>query len=288
MTTKQEFIDMILEAGNGIPIDVALLHVKSAMNLWFRDNYDIKFRSGTIEITILKLFRLWNPPIEKADIWFRIDVSDAFSKRRWSMYDELEEILDEVAVEAVNKLRFLTPIEEKQVVEFPKSSKKMLFGSADEPTDYEWGGGIDFEIVEGKPQIERILSYFGEYGEIPTRVFNKYKSDIEVRFHTHPNRKFALPSKPDILLFINSHQQVEFIISKNEMLILEKTKNTPENITEIEIEQKTPHIGYARHRVEDQIKDLKIIENKYKLKTRIVKYNQDIELDLNVVRKYIE
>lgn len=116
----------------------------------------------------------------------------------------------------------------KKFVVLPDSARKALYSLQDEPTGAEWGGGIDFEIVKGRPQIERIITYYAEEGMVPSRILGKYRPDVEVEFHTHPDSSLAVPSPEDIHSFIvQVTQQVWFILARDEMIVLEKTRNTP-------------------------------------------------------------
>ncbi|HEB13396.1 MAG TPA: hypothetical protein ENI13_00265 [candidate division CPR3 bacterium] len=114
----------------------------------------------------------------------------------------------------------------KQKVEYvtlPESLLKALYELQKEPRGYEWGGGIDFEIINDEPQIERILAYFGVKAGIPEKVWKKYGPDVEVIFHTHPTQKKVQPSSSDILSFLSSPAQVEFIVAGEEIALFEKT-----------------------------------------------------------------
>jgi len=109
-----------------------------------------------------------------------------------------------------------------QLVTLPGSLLQALYKLQKEPTRYEWGGGIDFEIIAGYPQVERILAYFGEKGRVPSRVLKKYGRDIEVTFHTHPRQKRVQPSAEDIASFVRSPAQVSMIIAGEEIGVFEK------------------------------------------------------------------
>ncbi len=110
-----------------------------------------------------------------------------------------------------------------QYVTLPQSLFKALYALQKEPRGYEWGGGIDFEIINDEPQVERILAYFGEEAKIPERVLEKYRGDLEVMFHTHPRQKKVQPSAGDLMSFFASPCQVEFIVAGEEIGMLEKT-----------------------------------------------------------------
>ena len=115
-----------------------------------------------------------------------------------------------------------------EYVTLPESLLKALYKLQKEPRDYEWGGGIDFEIINDEPQVERILAYFGEQGKMPSRILEKYRGDVEVMFHTHPNQNKVQPSAGDLMSFLASPAQVEFIIASEEIGMLEKTHDFEE------------------------------------------------------------
>jgi len=109
-----------------------------------------------------------------------------------------------------------------KLVTLPGSLLKALYALQQEPTDYEWGGGIDFEIIAGIPQVERVLTYFGEEAQVPSRVARKYSGDVEVIFHTHPRQSLVQPSPGDILSFVWSPAQISLIIAGEQIGFLEK------------------------------------------------------------------
>ncbi len=108
-------------------------------------------------------------------------------------------------------------------VTLPESLLKALYELQKEPRGYEWGGGIDFEIINDEPQIERILAYFGEEGKMPSSVLEKYWGDVEVTFHTHPRQAKVQPSLEDMMSFFASPAQVAVIIAGEEIGLFEKT-----------------------------------------------------------------
>jgi len=115
-------------------------------------------------------------------------------------------------------------------VTLPHSLLEALHALAAEPTGHEWGGGIDFEIIADKPQIERVMAYFAEEGKVPHRVSGKYERDVEVFFHTHPNQALVQPSPTDIQTFVMRPAQVSFIIAREEIALLEKRDDFEERI----------------------------------------------------------
>ncbi len=127
-------------------------------------------------------------------------------------------------------MEHLTEQPKSEYVTLPESLLKALYELQKEPRGYEWGGGIDFEIINDEPQVERILAYFGEEGRMPERVLRKYGDDIEVTFHTHPRQKKVQPSAADITSFFASPCQVGFIIAGEEIALLEKTPAFREEI----------------------------------------------------------
>jgi len=182
-------------------------------------------------------------------------------------------------LEHINPRTGIEHIEPTTAVKLPRALKDSLQALQKESGDYEWGGGIDFEIIKGKPRIERVLSYFGEKWKIPSRVFRKYDNDVEVTFHTHPGESKVQPSQGDISSFFSSPQQVELIIADDEILVLEKTT-----------EAKTPswkeiigNIPFAHDPVY-----MPLIEETLKrwgVKTTVVPRESTIMLDLDIIRK---
>lgn len=120
-----------------------------------------------------------------------------------------------------------------KLVTLPGSLLQALYKLQKEPTRYEWGGGIDFEIIAGYPQVERVLAYFGEKGKVPSRVIEKYGRDVEVLFHTHPRQRRVQPSAEDILSFVRSPAQVELIIAGEEIGLFEKRPDFETLIKEV-------------------------------------------------------
>lgn len=109
-----------------------------------------------------------------------------------------------------------------QLVTLPSSLLRALYTLQKEPRGYEWGGGIDFEIIGGWPEVERVLAYFADVGKVPEEVLTKYERDVEVLFHTHPRQSFVQPSAGDITTFLSSPAQVSLIIAEREIALLEK------------------------------------------------------------------
>lgn len=112
-----------------------------------------------------------------------------------------------------------------QLVTLPGSLLQALYALQKEPSAYEWGGGIDFEIIGGWPQVERVLAYFAEVAQVPEEVLTKYERDVEVLFHTHPRQSFVQPSAGDITTFLSSPAQVSLIIAEREIGLLNKRPN---------------------------------------------------------------
>ena len=273
--TEKEFLRSIIDLSKGRPIDVARYPTIDIDRQWTQEDYRYLRYSSDDDKIAIGIHRLdkFNPPKSIVHISFT-------ERNRHIKF--IEEIPVIVSNDALSKLIFRRPIRK---VKFPHSAKEALYKFRDEPTGYEWGGGIDFEIVKGKAHIERILSYFGEKGRMTFRAVKKYGSDVEVAFHTHPDAKLAVPSKDDIVYIITSKQQVQLIISHDQILIIEKTKRTPKLVTLSEVMARTPEIGYVAYTLEEQKRDLAIISKEYKLKMRIVPYSEDIELDLKIIRE---
>lgn len=286
VTTTQEFLDMIKVAGGGRPIDISRFTTSPLMDMWRYDkaHRGIDYCSSKlidtkhpVEIQIYDIDKV-NPPLYKSDIYFLKIISESVRER-------ISEIPDDISNELVSKLVFKEPLER---VLLPSSIVEGLHGLQREPTNYEWGGGIDFEIVKGMPYIERLLAYFGDVEKVPWRVIKKYGNDVEVLFHTHPNRKLANPSKNDILTFINAEQKVEIIVSKFHILILYKTKNTPTSLEKSDIYERTPDIGYVVHNYRDQKEALEKMRKEYKINYALFVYPNDVVIDLEVVKKVLK
>ncbi len=172
----------------------------------------------------------------------------------------------------------------REKVVLPESAKKALYGLQEEATGYQWGGGIDFEIVRGRPQVERILAYLGEEGKIPWRVLQKYGYDVEVRFHTHPGQARAIPSIGNLASFINGNQQVEFVVAGGEILILEKT---PEVVSEVSASLISEALSEFSNVYQPwlQADELEAIRDRLKLKTTLVPRADNVSFDLSIVRR---
>ena len=175
------------------------------------------------------------------------------------------------------------PIPPKEEVHLPVSAREALYSFQKEPTGIQWGGGIDFEIVEGKPQVERILAYLGELRMVPGRIVQKYAQDVEVRFHTHPSQDTAIPSTEDLVSFINSKQQIDFVVAGQEILVLEKTPGVVSPVTMATISSTLPEYGvYEPERQSNMLED---IEDRLKLKPTIVSRSSPVTFDLNIIRR---
>jgi len=168
-------------------------------------------------------------------------------------------------------------------VTLPESARKALYGLQEEPTGYQWGGGIDFEIIHGRAQVERILAYLGEEGKVPWRALQKYGRDVEVQFHTHPRQDRAMPSNDDLTTFINGNQQVDFIVAGTEILILEKTPAVAPQVSTELIGKALSEFGNV-YQPWLQTEHLKAIRDRLKLKTTLVPRTSNISFDLEIVR----
>jgi len=163
-------------------------------------------------------------------------------------------------------------------VELPRSLREALTAFAEEPTETEWGGGIDFEIIRGKPRVERVLAYLGAPGAIPREVWEKYGSDVEVSFHTHPKQPFALPSRADINTFLNSPRQVSIIACPLEILVMTKTeKAKPTPYQEIE-KALSSDVYRSPAKMKERLEELGI-------KAEWHPVAEKIRLDLAIIRK---
>lgn len=172
----------------------------------------------------------------------------------------------------------------KQHAVIPHSLKEALYTLQNDPLEREWGGGIDFEIIGDKPQIERILAYYGEKYQIPSRIIGKYADDVEISFHTHPTENIAMPSTLDLLGFINSKQQIEFIVANSEIYVLEKTRNTPTTTTEEEIERLAPEDAYDLEDRKMQKTYTKDIKEHFNIRSTIIPRKKDLSFSLNTIK----
>jgi proteasome lid subunit RPN8/RPN11 len=276
MTTKKEFIAKILEVGKGKPIDTSMFGQTIVEDEWiFSDELDILlFRHEHLDIIIYDIKKT-NPPKKEADIGFR------YEKDRKKTH--IDTIPDDVAEDIIKQL--YAPYAKPTSVELTYSAKEAIHGLQKDIEDIEWGGGIDFEIIKGRPQIERIIAHYAEKGAVPSRIIRKYENDVEMSFHTHPHQALAVPSKADINCFINSKQQVDIIAAGEEIVILEKTRNTPKTVTEKEVSSELPAKWYQPENKSEQLKKLKEIEQKFKIRSTIIPYTEEkTVLDLNVIR----
>lgn len=164
---------------------------------------------------------------------------------------------------------------EKEVV-LPESLRKALYALAQEPAGVEWGGGLDFEVVKGKPKVERLLSYLGAEAKIPARVFEKYISDVEVIFHTHPSGE-VLPSKGDIYNFLSYPYQVSVIVGPDKILIMEKTPRAKPVKAEVIDQKMSAEVYLSRKKFDNVMKD-------FGLEWQTVPRSKEVKFDLEVVR----
>ena len=176
------------------------------------------------------------------------------------------------------------PSPPKEEVTLPSSATKALYSLQEAPSGFQWGGGIDFEIIKGKPRVQRILAYLGEEGTIPGKIVRKYSQDVEIRFHTHPGQDTAMPSTQDLISFINSKQQIGFIVGGEEILILEKTPEVVSPVTMDLISYALPEYG-VYYKPELQTNMLKDIEDRLKLKPTLVPRSSPVTFDLNIIRR---
>lgn len=94
--------------------------------------------------------------------------------------------------------------------------------------DVEYGGGIDFEIMRGQPEIEKMLVFLGAAASVPDELMRRFKTrDYEAVFHTHPSRYNAAPSVADIAnmlyTFMTQRAQAYIIVAENDMVIYIKS-----------------------------------------------------------------
>lgn len=133
------------------------------------------------------------------------------------------------------KAKVELPPTEPPPVELPQAIAKALYGLQRDPEEIEYGGAIDFEMVSGRPAVERIIAYVGERVTVPGEVLRKLAQvdpDYEVGFHTHPGQNRVYPSVMDIGFFLRTSQQAEIIVAGWQMLILTKGPQTPRRLVE--------------------------------------------------------
>lgn len=280
MTTKDEFVAKIREAGKGMPIDISKISTKPQYNTWFYvagvDGLD--FGDGTRQVIISYIMEV-NPPEEWAIYFLEGEGDERF----------VATVPDSFADFAIGNLTYKDPFMSpsasiKQKAMLSHSGKEALYALQRDREGVEWGGGIDFEIINNQPRVERILTYYGEEHKIPSRIIRKYGNDVEVQFHTHPNCKFAEPSDNDINQFINIEQRVCFIIADDEILVREKTRNTPKSTNIDEVKSECPSTHYQGTNKSEQMKAINEIEKKFAIRTAIIPRKANLVFDLNIIR----
>ncbi len=107
-------------------------------------------------------------------------------------------------------------------VNIPSSVRGALHSLQQREDSVEYGGGIDFEVMRGRAEVERLLVFLGGFREVPGSIRQKFADDVEVEFHTHPDRILGNPSLPDLLAFSDARQRVALIVARDDMLLLFK------------------------------------------------------------------
>lgn len=109
----------------------------------------------------------------------------------------------DIATQVVQRLVAPPP---KQV-NIPSSVRQALHALQQREDSVEYGGGIDFEIMHGRAEVERLLVFLGGFQQVPGSIRQKFADDVELEFHTHPNRILANPSLQDLIAFSAARQK---------------------------------------------------------------------------------
>ena len=117
----------------------------------------------------------------------------------------------------------------KDQVRVPPAIVGALYRLQQDKAEVEYGGAIDFELLKGKPAVERVLSYTGVARAIPGETWEKVfqNPDIELTFHTHPGQNLAIPSEGDIIFFMTTEPGAMLIFAKDEAGLMIKGVGTP-------------------------------------------------------------
>lgn len=117
----------------------------------------------------------------------------------------------------------------KEQVRVPPAIVGALYRLQQDKNETEYGGAIDFEMVKGKPAVERVLSYTGVARAVPAETWEKVfmNPDIELTFHTHPGQTLAIPSEGDIIFFLTTDPGAMLIFAQEEASLLVKGAGTP-------------------------------------------------------------
>ena len=107
-------------------------------------------------------------------------------------------------------------------VNIPSSVRGALHSLQQRADSIEYGGGIDFEVMRGRAEVERLLVFLGEFRKVPGSIRQRFTDDVEVEFHTHPDRMLGNPSLQDLIAFSAARQRVSLIVARDDMLLLFK------------------------------------------------------------------
>jgi hypothetical protein len=176
-----------------------------------------------------------------------------------------------------------------RLVEIPEEVVRVMYVLTNRPDSVEYGGGLDFEVIQGKDQIERMMIFLGAEGHVPSRVVRKYSRDVEVAFHTHPSKLLtsAFPSAPDLVVLSHWPQEVQIIVSREDMMIMTKLIDSELPFTIEEAETILTEIRRAVLHIHDQQDLIRVRDNTLVRLTgieveRISKSHQGpIEISLN-------
>jgi len=85
---------------------------------------------------------------------------------------------------------------------------------------------------------------------VPGEIRGKFSNDVELEFHTHPDRIIANPSLADIRVISSSRQQAHLIVARDDMLLLFKQPgfvplHTDEQVCELAERAGLPGFGFA-------------------------------------------
>jgi len=137
-------------------------------------------------------------------------------------------------------------------VRIPPAIVGALYQLQGDKQEVEYGGAIDFELIRGRPAVERVLTYTGVVRAVPGEIWEKVfaNPDIELTFHSHPKQNIAIPSDGDIIFFLTTAAQAMLIVAGEEAILLTKGIGTPPHQFAIE------HIGDTRMKAVQAISGL--------------------------------
>jgi len=180
-----------------------------------------------------------------------------------------------------------------RTVEIPSEIRKALHALQSRGDNVEYGGGIDFELVAAPGEgamVEKLIAFLGQPERVPAETVIRFSSDVEVEWHTHPNRKWGNPSRQDLVAFSSDPQTVHIIIANDDLLILSETVDTPQNISHAEIERladeaNIPELGMAIVELTERAKSDRFLTRvlNYRLQRVARRLNPPVKFDLRVI-----